>query len=451
MTERRQGRPGRRFPRAAVILGLLLAAAAPALAFQEAEVSAIVGNVKTSADYPGSGGVWMARQRIVEVDGVGNAVITEHLLARVFDPAWGRQQFSPYRRTYWNEFTSLLVRRARVWHSRQEFEDLPSEAFREEVSPQTEAVGAYARLREVSIEFPRVAPGDVVELRFAWTFRVPPYERNARWSVETFGAEDPVIEQQLVWVTPTAATVDTGVTGRPLRGTVRLVEGQRVTQWITGNLPPVRARFRETPWSRRSRPATRSACRRRPRWSPCSAPWTESSTTWGPHWETAWNQRSAEVDRMASEVTARRTDPAVRARDLEAVVRKGIRTLDVRDADLGMRPLPATEVLLEKAGGSRDKSCLLVALLRSAGVEASPVLVRTRVDSLLSRVPSFAQFDRFLVRARLPGGEALARPYRLAPGDSTRAWPALRRRARSLELQHEAGLVEFPGLPRPGR
>jgi hypothetical protein len=430
---------------------LLPAVVAVALAFDEADVRAIVGNTRAVEANPGARGLWMGRQRTVRIDGAGNAVVTEHLLARVIDPAWGVERFSPYRRIFWGEFTHLMVR-ARTWRSRTESIDLPTDSVRIGDAPEGGAVGSYRDLRECRVSLPSLDRGEVVELILTWTCPIPPRERNVRWLEETFGAEDPVIEQQLVLITPSAMKVSTATLGPPLTARTSSAEGKRTRTWITGNLRPVRARFVETPWSRVPVPEdTVGTGVTRILLSTLDS-WSSAGTYFGAQWEDSWNRRSAEIDRFVSIALGKMEDPRTRAMALDAAVRREYRTLSVPDLVLGTWPPPASAVATERAGGARDKSLLLVAALRAAGIEASPVLIRERRDRWDDSFPSLAQFDRCVVRARPSGSE----PLWLDPAGSPRAIPPGRGLLFTgvqdrVELQQEAGLVEFPGLPAAGR
>jgi hypothetical protein len=430
---------------------LLPAVAAVVLAFDEADVRAIVGNTRAVEANPTARGLWMGRQRSVEIDGTGNAVITEHILARVIEPVWGAERFSPYRRIFWGEFTDLAVR-ARTWRSRTEPIDLPADSIRIGDAPEGGAVGSYRNLRECRVSLPPLDQGEVVELVLTWTCPTPPYDRNVRWLEETFGAEDPVIEQQLVLITPSAMKIGTATLGPPLPAHTRSANGKRTQTWITGNIRPVAARFIETPWSRVPVPEdTVGSGVTRILVSTLDS-WSFPGTYFGARWEDSWNRSSAEIDRFVSAAIRKLEDPRARALALEAGVRHEYRTLPVPDLVLGTWPPPASLVALEHAGSTRDTSLLLVAALRAAGIEASPVLIRERRDLWDDSFPALAQFDRWVVRARTGGSEFVwldpagsrqaIHPGRglLLAGDHDR-----------IELQREAGLVEFPGLPATAR
>lgn len=443
--------PGRTLQMLCIACLLLPGMPMTARAFDEEEARAIVGNTRAVEANPGARGLWMARQRVVEIDGIGNAVVTEHVFARVIDPAWGRELFSPFRRIFWGEFTKVEVR-ARTWRSRVEFADLPPDSVRVGTAPEGDAVGSYGNLRECRVSVPPPSSGEVVELRLKWTCRIPPYDRNVRWLEETFGAEDPVIEQQLVLVTAGAATVDTATVGPRLTTYTTWTEGMRRLTWITGNLRPVPARFVETPWSRVPVPDDTVGTGVSRVVFSTFANWNAAGSYFGAQWEDSWDRRSERIDRFVREAVRKEKDPRARARAIEMATRREYRTLPVPDIAMGMWPLAASLVALERAGGARDKSLLLVAALRGAGIEASPVLVRERRDRWVERVPSLAQFDRWVVRARPSGSEILwldpvGSPRPIPPGRGLLLTGSRDR----FELQKEAGLVDFPGLPATDR
>ena len=421
----------------------------PASAFQDAEVRAIVGHVVDASAHPGHGGVRMARQPHQEIDGSGKGRMTEHLIARVFDPGWGAEQFGPWRRTWAAEQgTKLRVIRARVWSSRTEFVDLPVDAVRETNASVAGGCENALFLRETTATFPPLKPGEVVELLLRTDAPIPPYEKNARWIEETLGAEETVIEQQFQVTLPAAAQVDTAVVGNPLRPAVRHFEGYRRFTWLTGNLPAAGVPYAETPWSRYLDPPD-SVGPVFPR--VCFGTlrdWVWAGRNYGAGGEAQW-KRSGDAAELAAEIVRRSDDPEARALAVEALVQDSIATIPSVGIDLLPRPLAAAETAHLRCGTPREKACLLIALLRAAGIEASPVLVRSRPGRLVAEAPGLTQFDRWLARARIRGEERWFDPLEsdsALPAGQALLMPGL---SDPTDLQLESGLVAFPG--RAGR
>lgn len=85
--------------------------------------------------------------------------------------------------------------------------------------------------------------------------------------------------------------------------------------------------------------------------------------------------------------------------------------------DMGLNshaPNPPERVVQRRFGDCKDKSHLLIALLREAGIEAEPVLVNTDLRARTAeRLPGPLAFDHVVVRAHLPqGGEVWIDPTR---------------------------------------
>lgn len=434
---------------AALAIGTALAApAGPAFAFEDAEVRAIVGHQVDPAEYQGAGGVWMARQRHVEIDGGGNGRITEHLIARVFDAGWGAERFGPWRRTWAAEqSTKLRVIRARVWTSRTEFTDLPPEAVKEQGAAPAGGCAAVPWMRETIIRFPALEPGQVIELLLRTAAPLPHYERNARWAEETFGAEDPVVEQQFMVTLPAAARLDTALVGTPIRPAVRAFEGYRRYTWMTGNLPAAGARYVETTWARYPQwPDSVTAAF--PRISVGTlGDWNWAGRNYGEGWEVGW-RTPGDASELAFRIVRQTSDPFERARAIEALVQDSIATVPVEAADLLPRPaLPAAEVARVRCGTAREKACLLVALLRAAGVEAVPVLVRQRPGPLIEAAPGLSQFDRWLARARIGTMEMWYDPVESATAIPAGRGLLLPGPSDPAALREAGGLVAYPGRP----
>ena len=112
--------------------------------------------------------------------------------------------------------------------------------------------------------------------------------------------------------------------------------------------------------------------------------------------------------------------PARAAKDPEAAVAKvlefvqnDIRYLSISLGENSHRPFPPAQVLQRRYGDCKDKSLLMVAMLRALGIEAAPVLVSTsQRKGLDAMLPSPLLFDHAIVRARVNGKEYYFDPTR---------------------------------------
>jgi transglutaminase-like putative cysteine protease/lipoprotein NlpI len=95
-------------------------------------------------------------------------------------------------------------------------------------------------------------------------------------------------------------------------------------------------------------------------------------------------------------------------------VQNNIRYLSVSLGENSHRPYPPEQVLERRYGDCKDKSLLLVSLLRQLNVEAEPVLVPTAVrKGLTQMLPSPQMFDHAIVRAVVLGQVYYLDPTRL--------------------------------------
>jgi len=137
--------------------------------------------------------------------------------------------------------------------------------------------------------------------------------------------------------------------------------------------------------------------------------------------------------------------PAERVRAALRFVQDEVRYLGLELGASSHKPHTPAEVFARRYGDCKDKSLLLVTLLRALGVEAVPALVNTELaEALDGRLPSPAAFDHVIVRAVVDGQARWLEPTRSlerAPVASI-APPPYRR---ALLLEPGAGsLVEIP-------
>lgn len=110
-------------------------------------------------------------------------------------------------------------------------------------------------------------------------------------------------------------------------------------------------------------------------------------------------------------------------------VQDNIHYLSLSIGENSHRPYTPVQVLSQRYGDCKDKTQLLVAILRRLGIEADPVLVSMQSrNGLIDLLPSPALFDHAIVRAVIGG-----KPYFLDP-----------------TLQHQASRLEAIGLSLPG-
>lgn len=83
-------------------------------------------------------------------------------------------------------------------------------------------------------------------------------------------------------------------------------------------------------------------------------------------------------------------------------VQQDIRYLGIEIGSNSHFPAKASDTLAKRYGDCKDKSVLLIALLKGLGVEASPVLVNSQTgESLANKLPSAKSFNHAIIKAKI--------------------------------------------------
>src|SRR5207248_3294814 len=97
-------------------------------------------------------------------------------------------------------------------------------------------------------------------------------------------------------------------------------------------------------------------------------------------------------------------DEPARALPALRFVQDDVRYLGIEIGPSSHRPHPPAAVLDQRFGDCKDKSLLLVTLLRALGVEAWPVLLHTSLGRALDEwLPTAVAFNHVVVLARVGG------------------------------------------------
>lgn len=111
-----------------------------------------------------------------------------------------------------------------------------------------------------------------------------------------------------------------------------------------------------------------------------------------------------ELRKEVERIRATYADPGHQALSALQYVQKNIRYLSVAIGSGAYKPNPPAVVLARRYGDCKDKTLLLLTMLRALGIEARAGLVNTRIREAVSqRVASPGAFDHVLVRAEING------------------------------------------------
>jgi transglutaminase-like putative cysteine protease len=286
-----------------------------------------------------------------------------------------------YAFEYQGERQTVVLRAAKVYRADGKVDEAIESG---EGSAHNPELSMYTSQRTFYVHFPRLAAGDVVELRYR-VEDVAPRNEIADYfgEVEYLQSDEPTASSEYVLVAPKGKALHTFAS--PLPGLVREVkdDGDRTIHRFAAT--DVAAAVPE----------------------PAMPPWGETlahvhvSTfkTWDEvgswYWGLVREQFDVddEVRRVAREITKGLKDDREKVR---AIYKYATRTryVALEFGIEGIRPRRTAQTVARGWGDCKDKATLIVTLLREVGIPSTIVLVRTRLRGEIEPEPaSLAPFD----------------------------------------------------------
>jgi transglutaminase-like putative cysteine protease len=239
----------------------------------------------------------------------------------------------------------------------------------------------YSDSKQRTIVFPGAAPGAILEHRYELLVRnlfFLPAEMDLQ-------EEIPIQSRTLTVTAPASFALRVSVHGGAPAYS-RTEEGGRVTQrWQVTNVPGFKREPDMPPLE--DVVGSVSVTPKEGIWegSRIDATQWDGVASWD--WDLARDRVSPtpEIAQMAREVTAGVTDPTEKIRKLYEFVQDKVAYVAIELGIGGWQPHAAADVLRHRYGDCKDKAALLIAMMRSVGLQGYPVLVRTRNEGLLDR------------------------------------------------------------------
>jgi tetratricopeptide (TPR) repeat protein len=293
----------------------------------------------------------------------------------------------------------------------------------------------YTTARSYYVRFPRLDPGDVVELQYRVEDVAP---RNA--FADYFGevtymqSTEPVAHSEYVLMTPKSRAFYFNEPHVPgLKRTVEEHGDERVFRFMALDVPAVEHEALQPPWAEllgHVHVSTYKSWEEMGRW----------------YWGLVKDQfvPDDEVRRRAEALTAGLKDERAKVRAVYDYVVQKTRYVALEFGIHGYKPYRCAQIFARGFGDCKDKATLIVTMLGALGIKATPVIVRTANKGDVETDPaSLAPFDHMI--AYVPSlGMYLDGT---AEYSGSLELPAMDRGA--LALQVNEGAVKLVHLPDP--
>jgi len=250
------------------------------------------------------------------------------------------------------------------------------------------SLAIYTSARSYYVHFPRLEPGDVVELQYR-VEDIAPRNAFADYFGEVIYLQDPesIERAEYVLITPKSRTFYFNQPNvRGLRRTVEEQGDERVYHFLALDVPPVAQEIFQPPWSEvlgHVHVSTYKSWEELGRW----------------YWGLIRDQLvpDDEVRRRAEALTKGMKDDVSKVRAIYDYVVQKTRYVALEFGIHGYKPYRSAQIFSRGFGDCKDKATLLVTMLGALGVKATPVVVRTANKGAIEGSPaSLAPFDHMI-------------------------------------------------------
>jgi cellulose synthase operon protein C len=245
-------------------------------------------------------------------------------------------------------------------------------------------ISMYTSSRTFYVQFPRLEPGDVVELRYRIDDVTPRNEYADYYGAVVFmQSDEPIGSAEYVLVTPKARKLQVDAKVPGLVQTTSIKDDQRIYRFSAENVPAIEPEPNMPPWSELLafvHVSTYQSWQALGRW----------------YWGLVKDQLDLdeETRRLAREITKDKTTDLDRVKAVYEWVIKNTRYVALEFGIYGFKPRRCVQTVNRGWGDCKDKATVIVTLLRELGIDANLVIVRTGMrGDFRSKLPSLAPFD----------------------------------------------------------
>lgn len=298
------------------------------------------------------------------------------------------------------------------------------------------SMAMYTSARTFAVTFPRLAPGDIVELRYRVDdVAIKNDVADSFYDVEYLQDRDPIAESELVLITPKSRKLSTFVANFPGVTTETKEEGdQRIQRFLAKDVPALTVEPNQPP-----APELLAQVH-----ATTFDSW-EAMGKW--YWGLARDQLDVDevVRKKVQEITAGLKDDAAKVKAVYHYATE-LRYVALEFGIEGIKPRRCALTLARGWGDCKDKATIIVTMLRELGIPSTLVLVRTgmRGDLPKDSPPSLALFDHAI--AYVPSLDLYLDGT--AEGTGSGELPAMDRG--SVALQINEGNAKLVRLPNAG-
>jgi hypothetical protein len=350
------------------------------------EIDELIKSAPGHEAYPEAGALVLLDRKVVTVDKNNSAIMERYLVVKIFEDR-GRDEFGEVTQRFKKDGQVCEVLEARTHKPDGSVVKPEARAISDVSTPEVFDAMAYTNAMLKVVSFPALEKAAVIEYRV----RVKPKksEKDDGFSgVVRFGGLYPAEKREFTLVVPKAAAFKYAWSMTGVEPRVETLQSQISYTWALTNTPQII-----------EEPGMPDVAKMVPVLSYSSyKDWKQVADKLKKEFDKGLVQ-SPEIKRLADSLATNPLSgvlnfntPGYAARAMYLYVTQKFRSIALDYGDAGYDAHKPAQVLQWKYGDCRDKNCLLISLLRAAGIKAFPVVL-SRVLPAVKDVPSPDAFD----------------------------------------------------------
>jgi transglutaminase-like putative cysteine protease len=360
-----------------------------------AEIDALIASAPGHDAYPEAGALVLLDRKVVTVDKNNSATMERYLVVKIFEDR-GRDDFGEITQKFNKDGQTVEVLEARTHKPDGSVVKPEALAISDVSAPEVFDAMAYTNAMLKVVSFPALEKDAVIEYRV----RVKPKksEKEDGFSgVVRFGGLYPAEKREFTLVVPKAAAFKYAWSMAGVDPRVETLQSQVSYTWTLTNTPQII-----------EEPGMPDIAKLVPVLSYSSyKDWKQVADKLKKEFDKGLVS-SPEIKRLADSLTTNPLSGVLNsnaqghaAQAIYLYVTQKFRSVALDYGDAGYDAHKPAQVLSWKYGDCRDKNCLLISLLRAAGIKAFPVVL-SRVLPAVNDVPSPDAFDWLATMAFVP-------------------------------------------------
>ena len=350
------------------------------------EILELIEQAPPATQYPDASAMTLKHEQITRVNPDFSSVTDEHLVIKIINDL-GKRRYGDQKRKYNVESDTIEVVMARTFDQENNIYTVEEKAINDITPSSLSGASMYSNIMQKVISFPALGKGVTIDLVLRTKSGAPDKDEKVFfWDTDLFQKEDPILSKKRQLILPLDVDIDYTFQNEGVSYTVDTLDNEVIHTWETDfasqiipepNMPPM------------NRIAPRLIYTSAESWNEVGAWFAEKFFK---HID-----NSPEMIDLVGELREQSENRADLIEEIGTYVIKNVREVNLRLGLGGYEPHDASEVLDNKYGDWRDKTVLMIAMLKEAGIEAYPVFVNQSDPVTAVDMPALCQYNALFV------------------------------------------------------